>query len=543
MPDIKTIAVDLTPVLPGGTNGGAKIFVVELVKQLASLAPRSRFVLLTQAASHDELAFLDGKNVSRLMVRGAAEAGARRPAMRRMADLVAKRLPQRLAHSIIYRVDRLLKRRSAGSLVASIGADLLFCPFTAPIYHDGRTPVVSTLYDLQYKTYPQFFSPADVIHRDRSFLEACKYASAMAAISEYSRKTALENGPLEAERIVTIPLRMAQRAAQVDPALAGDLKRRLGLEAGHYLMYPANFWRHKNHEMLLTAFGMACAQSMPPDVKLVCTGSADERQRQLAAAAAGLGLADRVVFPGFLTDAEFAALLDGCTAVVFPSLYEGFGLPVIEAMAVGKPVACSNLTSLPEVASDAALMFDPRVPTDIAQAMTRLVVDEALRERLVQVGKTRAAEFTDSRRMAEDYWRLFQHAVEHARDETLLEGLHGDGWAGSTLALHYAAGPCGRTLELEAFVPDWHPRESIVATIRGAKPRFKPVAVGRGARGQIVVPLSERGGRVEIAFSPSFRPADDGVSTDQRDLAVLVSRASLSSPDGRRRELAQGLAA
>ena len=119
-----------------------------------------------------------------------------------------------------------------------------------------------------------------------------------------------------------------------------------------------------------------------------------------------MGLESRVSFPGFVPAGQMAALLAGATGVVFPSLYEGFGLPLVEAMAAGVPVACSSTTALPEVAGDAALLFDPRVPAQIADAMAALVNDGALRERLVEAGRRRAPEFADADRMAREYWEL-----------------------------------------------------------------------------------------------------------------------------------------
>ncbi len=188
--------------------------------------------------------------------------------------------------------------------------------------------------------------------------------------------------------------------------------------AQQYLLYPANFWKHKNHEMLLTAFGMARAQGLPEYVKLVCTGAPGERRDWLMRATAGLGLDSCVVFPGYLPDLELSALLANARGVIFPSLYEGFGLPVVEAMAAGIPVACSNATSLPEVAGDAAIVFNPKMPTEISAAILSLTLDESLRERCIAAGRVRASEFLDSRRMAQEYWRVFQVAFTARRAGT-----------------------------------------------------------------------------------------------------------------------------
>jgi glycosyltransferase involved in cell wall biosynthesis len=125
--------------------------------------------------------------------------------------------------------------------------------------------------------------------------------------------------------------------------MSPEFLRSLGLAREEYILYPANFRRYKNHEMLLTAFLMAQAAGLPNNIKLALTGAPHE----LRIAAAALGLNKHVVFVGFVADADLAVLLENWLGVVFPSLYEGFGIPVLEAMASGRPVACSNCTSLP----------------------------------------------------------------------------------------------------------------------------------------------------------------------------------------------------
>ncbi len=405
---LETIAIDLTPMLPGGENGGAKRFALEVVRRLAAQRPSTRFVLLTQAASHDELAPLEGPNVSRFLAVGPGASGARSRAFGAAARLVrhAPGVVKRAAARVGYRLHRQLKRGTASPL-REIGARLLFCPFTAPTYAVPGVPVVCTVYDQQYRAYPQFFAVEDVIQRERAFRDACERANALAAISDFSRDEAIAAGNLDPARIVTIPLRMGLPAA----ASEGDCKLgQWGLEPGRYLLYPANFWKHKNHEMLLTAYGIACRREPGFDHKLVLTGAPSERGAWIARAAAAMGLGHRVVFPGFVDEGTLARLLARSRGLVFPSLYEGFGLPVIEAMAAGIPVACSDTTALAETAGEAALVFDPRLPESIAAAMVRLVSDAPLREALVLRGRERASGCTDADRMALDYWVLFRKA-------------------------------------------------------------------------------------------------------------------------------------
>lgn len=536
----RTIAVDLTPILPGGENGGAKIFVLELLRRLAEMSPQTQFVLLTQAASHEELATLDQPNVRRVMVIGPVAANSLHPRLRSLASFILPHLPARL-RSIVgrigYKWNAILKRRGSDSLLSDMSADLLFCPFTAPTYFELGIPTVCTIYDLQYKTYPGFFSAEDVAHRERTFIEACRRATALAAISNYSRDSAIAHGRLDPERIRTIHLRMAQRIA---PAIGNDkaILDRLGLSPQQYLIYPANFWKHKNHEMLLTAFGMACHGGLATDIKLVCTGAPGPRQEWLMSAARTMNLDDRVLFPGYLPNADLASLMASCTGMVFPSLYEGFGLPIIEAMAAGVPVACSNTTSLPEVAADAAILFDPRVPTQIAQAMISLVENEALRARLIQAGQQRATEFSDAERMAREYWEMFQYALATEAHENLLTGVYADGWAGPSLNVQVAPAKSAQTLEIEFSAPAWLPqRRFTIQAYQGGKPEGVPLTIARGTNAVLSLPIDPKGGRYEVRIAPTFVPAHSGHGDDQRELSMLLQRCSIVANNANRIEL------
>jgi glycosyltransferase involved in cell wall biosynthesis len=532
---LSTIAVDLTPVLPGGENGGAKIFVLELLRRLADTAPDTQFVLLTQAASHEELATMDRPNMRRLMVVGPVVKSTLRTRSQSLAARVLPHLPGRLRRVVGRLGSKLItsfKRSGSSSLLRDMGADMLFCPFTAPTYFELGIPTVCTIYDLQYKTYPEFFAAEDVAHRERTFLEASRRATALTAISDYSRDSAITHGSLDPARIRTIHLRMAQRiapGAEHDKAILG----RLGLASQRYLVYPANFWKHKNHEMLLTAFGMACHEGLPADIKLVCTGAPGARQAWLMSAARTMNLGDRVLFPGYLPNTELADLVSNCTGVVFPSLYEGFGLPVIEAMAAGVPVACSNTSSLPEVVADAAILFDPRVPTQIAQAMISLVENEALRARLIQDGLQRAAEFSDAERMAREYWELFQFALANQRHEDLLTGVYADGWMGPSLYLQVAPANNSQTIEIELQAPDWLPQSSLtVTTKQSGKIQRSPIVLRRGTSAVLSLPIESTGGSYEIRMAPTFVPARSGYGDDQRELSAMLRRCGIARADG-----------
>lgn len=537
---IKTIAVDLTPLLPGGENGGAKIFVLELLQLLAKIAPNTEFVLLTQAISHEELAALDRPNMRRLMVVGHAVTDSFRFRVQGVASRLISHLPARLRNNVShmgYAFNAVLKHRGSRTLLRDIGSDLLFCPFTAPTYFEPGIPTVCTIYDLQYKTYPEFFAAEDVAHRDRTFIEACRRSSVLSAISDYSRDSAIAYGSLDPTRIRTIHLRMAQRISLGVEHDKGVLSR-LGLTVHRYLIYPANFWKHKNHEMLLTAFGMACHGRLAADIKLVCTGTPGARQDWLMNAAQTMNLSDRVLFPGYLPNTELAVLMSNCSGVVFPSLYEGFGIPIIEAMAAGVPVACSNMTALPEIADDAAILFDPRIPTQIVRAMVTMVEDEALRTRLVQSGQQRAAEFSDSEHMAREYWDLFHYALAKEKHENLLTGAYADGWVGPSLNIQVAPATSARTLEIEFFAPEWLPQSKLlVQAFKGKKSQGIPLEIVSGANATWSLSVAPSGGRYEIRIAPTFVPLRLGLGEDQRELSLILKRGSIIDNNSDRIEL------
>jgi len=531
---LRTIVVDLTPLLPGGENGGAKVFILELLSRLAEIAPQTQFILLTQAAAHEELAALDRPNMRRLITVDVPEIDRPRPRLLPVASFVLARLPVRLKRVVSqlrYALNTMMRhsdseeinRRVAEPLLRTLRADLLFCPFTMPTYSEVGTPTICTIHDLQHKTYPEFFTEEDLAERDRIFNEACRRATALAAVSEYSRDTAVSQGSLVPTRVRTIHHRIAGRILSMG-VMDKEILSRLGLIPNRYLLYPANFWKHKNHEMLLTAFGMACQAGLAADIQLVCTGAPGARQEWLTRAAHAMNLAERVLFPGYLPNEELATLIANCRGLVFPSLYEGFGLPVVEAMAAGVPVACSNNTSLPEVAANAAILFDPRIPTQIAQAMLSLVEDEELRAFLIQAGLQRASEFSDSQRMAREYWELFEVSAAGYQPSDRLSGVYPDGWAGPRIHVELAPAKKPQALTIELFAPQWlpHARVHIKSLQSFSRHESNQTLLGRGESNTLILHFPVEGGVADICVTPSFVPAHSGFGKDTRDLSVLL---------------------
>jgi len=321
------IAIDVTPIHPGGANGGAKRFVLDLIEGLARRGPH-RYLLLTAAHNHDELASFEAVDVERMDVTG----------------------------------------RSAPLGLPDAGIDLLFCPMTAPTYAETGIPTVSTLYDLQHVTYPWFFSADELAHRVAFYRELVARVDHVVCISEFSRQAALTHLSLAAERASTVHIALHHRLAPVPAAAAWAALGRHTLPPCRFAFYPANFWPHKNHRLLVTAFARFCHDHPDVPLHLVLTGEPLGEAATIRTAVERMGLSQRVHLLDYVPDEVMQALWSAGEFLVFPSLYEGFGIPVLEALHLGMPVLCSREGSLPEVAGEDVLYFDARDPGTMVDA-------------------------------------------------------------------------------------------------------------------------------------------------------------------------------
>ena len=381
--------------LRGGGNGGAKPFILNLVRELAKQQPKVMFHNICKPELVEELKYLQAPNLIFTPLVPAVTAG-RWLSSRRLAQ-ARSRLQRWLAARYLT-----LGIKSQPDLRKE--QQLLFCPFGAPLLHHADLTTVSTFYDLQVLAYPDFFPTAAQTERLGHFHQMLTKASRIAAISNFSRQEAIQHGA-DPGSIRAIPIRMGRSPKTT---LIGQPP--FHLVSGRFFLYPANLWRHKNHELLLNAFAMARNQALPGELMLVCTGDGVDRLEPLRKLGEQLGLAKAVMLTGFVSAAELEGLYQHALGMVFPSLYEGFGMPIIEAMARGLPVACSETTALKEVAGEAALLFHPGNPQQIANAMLQLANDPALREQLIERGLRQAESYSQPAVMAQQYWELFQEA-------------------------------------------------------------------------------------------------------------------------------------
>ncbi len=535
------IAVDVTPLLPGGINGGAKPMVVALLQELPGLLTNDEFILWTADYNHEELAFLDGPNLNRVCVHhmGAAEHEKQTIGFK----WFIKRVRALAKHWIPERVKRWLRAtyyraRSAHLSIPFIkhqNIDLLFCPFSStPISYDPTVSTLSVIYDLQFLDYPNFFTESERFYRKLHFDQICRTADHIVTISEFTRQSVLKNSNLLPEQITTIHIGLVHDYSKAsNPSEIQQVFERLKLDYQRYLFYPANFWAHKNHKALLEGFRRFREKFPKSDLKIVCTGALDDRRSFFYTEVEQLGLQQHIVTPGFLPDREIGFLYRGTRGLIFPSLYEGFGIPLLEAMQAGIPIACSNVTSLPEIGGDAVLYFNPGNISEITQAIEELEFNETLRNDLIREGHKRLQIFGDAKNMAQNYGNLI-HTMLKKKKKINLYGLHGvteDRWFYENAYLIIPTSNKERFLEFSFHIPDWYPGK-LVLTLFESNQQIAEYSGGRGMilRQNLELPVHEC--IIEIRFSPVFTPASLGIADDHRRLGATCEFFHVKSSTG-----------
>jgi glycosyltransferase involved in cell wall biosynthesis len=266
-------------------------------------------------------------------------------------------------------------------------ADLLHNLFTTAPAAPG-VPQVTTILDLIYRRFPEAHSGLLSAGMRMLVPLAARRSRRIIAISEATKSDVVSFLGVDPGR-VDVTYLAPGFAGSVDPEPEGALRERHSLGEAPIVLSVSAHRPHKNLERLIDAVA-----ALDRPLVLVVPGYRTEWEDELAAHVRRRGVQQRVRFLGWLGTAELEGLYDAATCFVFPSLAEGFGLPVLEAMARGLPVATSNAASLPEVAGDAALYFDPLDVPAMSGAIERLIADAELRQRLAAAGREQAARFT-----------------------------------------------------------------------------------------------------------------------------------------------------
>jgi glycosyltransferase involved in cell wall biosynthesis len=249
-----------------------------------------------------------------------------------------------------------------------------------------------TFLDIQDVFYPEYFDDDQLLRYRLHYALYRERADWFFAISEFTKATMVERLGVPAERITVTHPGVDDRGL----VTVGPEARAWAQRLGRYLLYPAKSWRHKNHEFLIRVLGLRRDELARAGIKVVLTGGfvAPGDAERLRMLCAEHRVAGSVEILGFQTEERMQALLSHAEFLVFPSLFEGFGLPVLEAMSSGCPVVCSDRASLPEIAGDAATYFDPADEDSLVGVLDGIVAGKIDRDDAIRRGRARAGRFT-----------------------------------------------------------------------------------------------------------------------------------------------------
>lgn len=381
VPRLQHVGLNLLYLVPGEV-GGSEIYAHQLVNALGRARPDVRFTVFCgreAAPSLRQVGWPDNVHVHRMPVD-------------------ARNKPARVATEVFLLPGA--AARAQVDVLHSLGT-------TSPPVVPGR-PSVVTILDLIYEAYPTTFPTTARWGLKALVGPAARRATRVITISAAVGDDVHARLRVPRERIVPVLLGRGMTIPdQVTPV--DDVRERFGLGDARIVLCVSAALAHKNLARLLEALTLLGADH--ENVRLVIAGRAALEHDALRATADRLGVADRVTFTGWIEDPDLEGLYAAASCCVYPSLYEGFGLPVLEAMTRGVPLACSNATSLPEVAGDAAVLFDPHDTAAIAAAVASLLADPERAASLVEAGLARAAAFTWER-CAEGVIDVYQQALQ-----------------------------------------------------------------------------------------------------------------------------------
>lgn len=414
-------------ILPGGTSGGVEQFIIGLVHSLGKLVDGpEEYIIIGPWQDPYWLKPYLGPNER--IISGP------QPSFFRLSLLI-KRIKRCLGprnHLLVAlsRVSRTLINKTtkktkyliheSNGFYEKLGGDIIHFP--SQIFSQCKLPFIYNPHDLQHLHYPQFFTEDQKALREIVYQTGCKQAQAVAAESQWVKKDIMEQYDIDPEKIYVIP---RGAPTEIYEQITEDIKNnvtdkfRLPTSFG---LYPAQTWPHKNHIRLLKAISFL-RDRQGISINLICTGNKNEFWPVIEKEVQNLKLLDQVRFLGFVEPYELRALYQLSQFVVFPSLFEGGGFPVLEAFLEGTPVTCSDVTSLPEYGGDAALYFDPTSVKDMAKAIEKMANDEELRETLRKRGALRIQLYTwlNTAKMYRAIYRKIANRALTKEDRKVLE--------------------------------------------------------------------------------------------------------------------------
>ncbi len=492
------IAVDVLSIRPDGSAGGATGFALELMKGFAA---RQGIQVLALCGDWNIRYLRDclPKNIQFCQVMGDYH-------------LTGIGLIDRI-------VDRMRRKLQSKAVLAKNNVDILYCPFSAATYKEKGIPTVSTILDIQHEFYPQFFEPQELSHRRKFYQDIVKKVERVTCISDYTRETFCEKYDFPAERAQTIYIAIQNRFSEEDDSVLD----RLNIRNQAYIVYPANFWEHKNHKLLLNAFAMYIQRRK--DLKLVLTGNPLQQTDYYNELLKAMKIAEHTVITGYVTNEELYSILKNAKGLIYPSLFEGFGIPVVEAMHLHKLIACSNLTSLPEIGCSAICYFDPKMPDEILRGIQYLA-DHDMDDDMIREYDRKLKEY-ETDRMTDAYLKVFEDTV-NSRDDLVFQeetaGIYPDGWSQPEISIQLKDRDGGK-LRMNISLPEFVGRK--VKTVLRNNDRVRQIIINPGETLDLEEDIVGRHSTITLSFNRPWSPKEALKTEDARELGVMVNELLL----------------
>jgi len=357
-----------------GSGGGISVYTLRLVEALADHGVGCDCVVLV---SEDALpSWAHRQWPAHVKFVAIRQAETRQPfparAYRRVRRLLGLVVPQSYGDAYVARQ------------IDGLDLDLIHYPRTVVHPLSILTPCVLTFFDIQHEYYPQFFTESELEWRAQTYRASVEKAQHLIVPSRFTQRTLSEKFNVPECKMSYVPVGLPDSFRRTASEQTEQIRIKYRLPH-HFIFYPANPWQHKNHARLMAA--LRILQDKYGDAPyLVLSGRLPHERRDALSMAIAAGVEHLVIDLEFVPVEDLPALYSAADLLVFPSLFEGFGIPLVEAMACGCPIAVSNATCIPECANGSAFLFDPMDPTDMAAAIYTMLTDQALRERLVSQG-------------------------------------------------------------------------------------------------------------------------------------------------------------
>ncbi|MBL8233163.1 MAG: glycosyltransferase family 4 protein [Bryobacterales bacterium] len=308
------------------------------------------------------------------------------------AEEAARQLPGRIRHRSVSANPFVRLGWELGRKVNAERAALLHVQYTAPLW--CNVPLVVSVHDVSFLEHPEFFSASRVTQLQQTVKRTVKKAARVLTVSEFSRAAIERHYPEARGKTLVTPNAVSAtfRPMQRDQARA-RVQQELGIPSP-FLLNVGDLQPRKNQTGLIRAFEEFVRNNPSQPHHLVVAGQSKFDGDVVKQAAARSSVASRIHFTGYVDDTFLRLLYNACELFVFPSFYEGFGIPILEAMACGCAVACAKTSAMPEVADGAAIFFDPRSIAEMARAIQDMVLNPEMRARYERLGPARASAFS-----------------------------------------------------------------------------------------------------------------------------------------------------